>query len=150
MQDDVKTLVKPTQNSRPNPYEANHDRTINSYSRLLGWKSLNCCLLGEPLWSHGSLSAVCACANSWSPSRGDAVLAISACSIPFSAIFSSDDGTEGAVTDNTSSGCTRCHLVSGKPTATATNVAPIKATLSHQKFRQPEYCAMGPDMIGPT
>lgn len=44
----------------------------------------------------------------------------------------------------------RCHIVSGKPTRTATKAKVLIATLNHQKFRQPTFEAIAPAMMGPT
>ena len=101
-----------------------------------------------PLRSHGSRSVDCACVQPCSPS---VILSGSACATVCPVSLSPREGIEAevVVVANKSAGCVRCHLVSGKPKATATKVAPIMATFSHQKFRQPEYWAIGPAMIGP-
>ena len=44
----------------------------------------------------------------------------------------------------------RLNFVSGNRKMQQTAVNPSRAVLSHQKLRHPKFCAIGPDMIGPT
>ena len=149
---------------------ANSFHGIHRSSRMLlngcafGWNSRHCCLLGVPLPRYGSRAAV---SCSLKPSSGStAEIEVGACRIAASstcmsdvfsrvvaAIFSVDEAGESwfrVDEDAISSGCLRCHLVSGNMKITIRSEAPSSAVLSHQKLRQPMWSAMAPEIMGAT
>ena len=142
-----------TMGKRKSFHGMKRSRAILLKGCAFGWNGIHCCLEGVPFPRYGSRSAVAVTERScaaWSATVSAVLLEANfSGSLPsrFSdATFSSEE----VVVLAKSLGWTRCHFVSGKRKIKRMKMTACRATLSHQKFRQLLWYAMGPDMIGPT
>src|SRR5271170_2869118 len=110
---------------------------------------MNCCFDGVPLPRYGSLSMVLA-TESFSSTASWVSVGGSLSGSEFSTLDEATFSSEEVVKAINSLGWSRCHLVSGKKNTNRIKRTENMATLSHQKLRQPEWSAIGPEMIGPT